>query len=435
MKSLRLRLTLAFFLASFFSLMLSFTITKDIYEAELYKEVEKAIAETSRFLSEKLSDSSLPTLLQEVEQLTSYQFKLVDEQAAATEFSTDEIKQAMQQSVIHVRKLNSMTALFTISVEGDSYFIQASLNESSISNLTIEALKLITQLNVLIGIVFIMIAASFIVRPIKNLTAITKRVSEGEFSDDFETKRQDEIGQLTNSLKKMVIAIKGMLKVRQDFISNVSHEYQTPITSIKGFAKALREKELSKEQQQQYLQIIENEAERLSKLSQQVLKLSRLQSDDIQPLELRAVRVDESIRETIALLYPQAHQKSIEWAIELNERTIQADAMLLKQLLINVISNAITYAPIASTITVRLLDATNDTLEIQLLDEGPGMSEKQRQFVFEPFYKSAESKGNGLGLAIVAAIVQKHAGTIFINNRQPNGLFVQIILPKQHPRL
>lgn len=428
MRSLRLRLALVFVVASFASVLIAFFITINEFENQLSKDVRKNIENALRYVEEKKETTSIENIVTDLNLLMNYQVEVLERPIDTLNFTESELTVVWHGTPqLKWEERNQVATAYPVTIDGQTFILQFVMKDNTISKLAFDALKKITDLTMWIGVVLIFLASSFIVKPIKALTEATKRVADGEFDTYFDTKRKDEIGQLTNSFQKMVLSVQGMLKVRQDFISNVSHEYQTPITSIKGFAKALKEKQLSTNQQQEYLTIIENEAERLSKLSDNVLKLSHMQYDELKKLELSDVSLDKMLRETVILLNPQANKKEIEWVVQLHSVFLQADEMLLKQLWINILGNAIHFSPIGGSIIVQLRQQ-DEKIVVKIMDEGPGILEEQLPFIFNPFYKSVESAGNGLGLTIVKTIVDKHNGNINIQNLSPVGLDVTVTL-------
>src|SRR5690606_1676460 len=153
------------------------------------------------------------------------------------------------------------------------------------------------------GSFLILIAARYIVNPIRCLTKATESMAKGQFDIELPTKRKDEIGILSVSFNQMAKELGKLDRMRQDFVSNVSHEIGSPLTSISGFTKALKQKQMDEESRLRYLTIIEEESERLARLSQNLLRLSHLQHDN-QSLKLNTYRFDEQIRKVIIALEP-----------------------------------------------------------------------------------------------------------------------------------
>ena len=132
---------------------------------------------------------------------------------------------------------------------------------------------------VLLSIIFIAIAAGYIVRPIRKFTNATQ-IASGEYEIELDVKRKDEIGTLSTSFQKMTKSIKELDEMRQEFVSNVSHEFQSPLSSIQGFSKTLQTEKMSVEERNHYLQIIEGESKRMSSLCKQLLTLASLDKEE-----------------------------------------------------------------------------------------------------------------------------------------------------------
>ncbi|MFC9541605.1 ATP-binding protein [Lysinibacillus sp. NPDC056959] len=427
---MNVKLALSSLIVLFISVLLSFFISKTVITNQLEEQVVTELDGIVQFIETESYEQSLENLLVHLNQLTNYHVKHVQAADLLNEYSQADLSQISNgHPLVRVSNPNDIVAFYSYTNNNEKILLQFNMKEHIE---TMNAMKLIVKLALFIGLFLIFIASYYISKPIKQLTKATNKIAQGQFDMTLKSNRKDEIGQLTNSFNLMATSVQSMLKVRQDFISNVSHEYQTPITSIKGFAKALREKEFSKATQQEYLFIIEEEAERLSNLSTNVLKLSRLQYDEVKKLDITAFSIDRMLKETITLLYPQSNKKNIEWNVQLESITIHADVQLLKQLWINLLSNAIRYSPVSGIISITCIENENNKIHITITDEGPGIGDEHLANVFDPFYKSKDSPGNGLGLSIVKEIVQKHHANIRLLNREPHGLKIDLVFPKEH---
>jgi two-component system, OmpR family, phosphate regulon sensor histidine kinase PhoR len=223
-----------------------------------------------------------------------------------------------------------------------------------------------------------------------------------------------------------------MENMRQEFISNVSHEIQSPLTSIRGFAQALRDDQLSPAERHHYLEIIETESKRLSRLTDDLLKLSSLDAEQVK-FEPQPYRLDKQIRSVILTCEPQWRDKSIEVEASLDEITINADADLLNQVWMNLLHNSIKFTPASGAISVSL-HPQGERVEFRIADSGIGISPEEQVHIFERFYKADKSRtrsagGSGLGLAIVKKIVDLHHGTIDLASEVGKGTTFTISLP------
>ncbi|RWS42797.1 sensor histidine kinase [Bacillus mycoides] len=294
----------------------------------------------------------------------------------------------------------------------------------------------------MVGFVFIVLIWTLIgilMRPKREAMIWTiiepiQKIAKGDFSVKIrnEEKYDGEIGVLVKSINDMTEELNAMEKMRQEFVSNVSHEIQSPLTSIKGFARALQEDNLSDEKRKHYLTIIETESTRLSKLSQNLLKLTLLESEEYVP-ERVTYRLDQQLKQIVLNSEPLWDEKEIELDLDLEKVHIIADQESMSQVWINLIHNSIKFTPSGGTITIQLKE--NETLvEVRIRDSGIGISEEQKQHIFERFYKADSSRnrahgGSGLGLAIVKKVVDLHQGEIKVKSTEGNGAEFIVRIP------
>ncbi|MBO9598934.1 MAG: two-component sensor histidine kinase [Cohnella sp.] len=263
-----------------------------------------------------------------------------------------------------------------------------------------------------------------------------RRMSKGDFDVtlDFDPRHTGQMGVIVKNFNKMVVALGEMERMRQELISNVSHEFQSPLTSISGFARALQNNDLPPETRKHYLDIIELESVRLSRLSDNLLKLTSLESKH-HPFEPGTYRLDRQIRRIVLACEPLWQEKNIEIDIDLPSLPITADEALLDQVWINLLNNSIKFTPVGGTISVRVTTAESG-YRIEVADNGSGIPEEHLPHLFERFYKAdksrtrtGESNGSGLGLSIVRKIVDLHEGAVFAGNRPDGGAVFTVHLP------
>ncbi|MBD0382105.1 two-component sensor histidine kinase [Paenibacillus sp. WST5] len=260
-----------------------------------------------------------------------------------------------------------------------------------------------------------------------------RRMSRGDFNVSVENSTHMEpFVELVDSINDMAVQLGQLEKMRQEFISNVSHEIQSPLTSISGFSRALKNEGITEDERRHYLDIIEAESKRLSKLSDNLLKLTSLESEH-HPFEPKSFRLDKQLRNHILACEPQWVEKEIEMDIDLAAVSITADEDLLSQVWTNLIHNAIKFTPAGGTIGVHLTAADKEAM-IHISDNGVGISEEDQAHIFERFYKADKSRnrasgGNGLGLSIVKKILDMHQGSIEVTSKQGNGTTFTIRLP------
>ena len=266
-----------------------------------------------------------------------------------------------------------------------------------------------------------------------------KMMAEGNFNIDlsfyltqFRDRDNHPYYQIVENINHMATKLGEMEELRQEFISNVSHEIQSPLTSISGFAHALKNDDLSPEERRHYLEIIEMESRRLSKLSENLLKLTSLESEHLS-LEQQNYRLDSQLRRIILANEPQWAEKKISMDISLENIRIIADEELMEQVWINLIHNSIKFTREGGTITVKAYKAEEGSLIVIIKDTGIGMEKDALMHIFERFYKAASSRnrkagGNGLGLSIVKKIIDLHKGEIRVQSEIGQGTEITVRL-------
>ncbi len=260
-----------------------------------------------------------------------------------------------------------------------------------------------------------------------------KRIAEGDFTVVMKVDSHDPLSTLAESVNKMARELGTMENLRQDFIANVSHEIQSPLTSISGFAALLRSETITSEDKKHYLDIIETESKRLSKLSDTLLKLSSLDAA-VTPLSLSEFRLDKQIQNTVLTLEPHWSAKNIEISLDFIPVKLYGDENLLTQVWINLLQNAIKFTPDNGSIQISLSEDEH-TINCSFMDSGIGLSEEDKLHIFERFYKVDKSRdralgGNGLGLSLVKKIVELHQGSIHVDSIPGNGSTFKISFTK-----
>jgi signal transduction histidine kinase len=261
-----------------------------------------------------------------------------------------------------------------------------------------------------------------------------EKIAKGDFSIRLNNNfRENQIvNDLANSVNKMALELNQMETMRQEFISNVSHEIQSPLTSIRGFAQALEDERLTIDERRHYLGIIQAESTRLSRITEDLLKLAALESEHAK-FEPATYRLDKQLRSLILMCEPQWMDKGLELDIALDELEITADEDLLSQVWINLIHNSIKFTPLGGRIQIGL-HRQGDCIEFGITDTGLGITAEDQVHLFERFYKADRSRthsngGSGLGLSIAKKIVEMHRGTIRVKSTLGRGATFTVSLP------
>jgi two-component system phosphate regulon sensor histidine kinase PhoR len=261
-----------------------------------------------------------------------------------------------------------------------------------------------------------------------------EQIAKGDFQVrlQYPTRANPVVSELTNSVNQMALELNQMEHMRQEFISNVSHEIQSPLTSIRGFAQALHDEHLRVEERDHYLAIIETESMRLSRMTDNMLKLASLESKHMR-LEPKSYRLDKQIRTLILAYEPQWTAKTLDMDVALEDVEILADEDLLSQVWGNLLHNSIKFTPEGGRVCVEAHRRGNH-IECSITDTGIGIPEEAQAHIFERFYKADASRersreGSGLGLAIAQKIVELHQGTIGVASQAGAGTTLIISLP------
>ncbi len=268
-------------------------------------------------------------------------------------------------------------------------------------------------------------------KPINDLVQAMRHVSQGDFSVRVDCEDVDgDMGRLVRSFNDMASELGGLELFRKDFINNFSHEFKTPIVSIRGFAKQLEREDLTEAQRREYLDIIVSESDRLANMSGNVLLLSKLENQTIVTDKTR-YQLDEQLRKCILLLEKQWTQKDLELDIDLNEVEYFGNEEMMQHVWVNLLGNAIKFSPEGGVLGVTLTQTEGQAV-VSVRDTGPGMDEATRHRVFEKFYQgdtAHAAEGNGLGLSLVKRIVDLCQGTVEVDSTPGQGSTFTVKLP------
>ncbi len=286
----------------------------------------------------------------------------------------------------------------------------------------------------LVFILLGLVSAQVFSRPVTEMTAATKKLAEGDFSVRLPDDKPGEIGELLRSFNGMADALSRTAYLQKDFISSISHEFKTPIASIKGYARLLQMPGLDEESRNEYVNMIAGESERLSHMSQTLLRLTSLE-EQMMPANVTTFRLDEQLREVLVQLAPAWENRNIDWQLELSPVTVASDEELLRQVWVNLIQNAVKFSDVGSTIEIHVYDAGEAVVEVT--DHGIGMDEETTKRIYDRFYQADTSRsreGVGLGLCLVKRIVDILGGTIHVQSKLGEGSTFRVRLPLEKTR-
>lgn len=276
---------------------------------------------------------------------------------------------------------------------------------------------------------------SSIVNPVAEIGRAARRIALGDYTFRIEKKYDDEIGELCDTINYMAGEISTAERMKNDFISSVSHELRTPLTAIKGWSETLRQAGPEDgEMMSKGLDVIADEAERLSGIVEELLDFSRLQSGR---LEMKFNRLDvlAELEEAVFLFRDRARKNGMELEyIETADLSpILGDRDRLKQVFINVLDNAIKYSNPGGRIRVEAADMGGH-IQIVVSDTGVGISKEDLPNIKNKFYKANKTRpGSGIGLALADEIISRHKGHLEIESEEGVGTTVIITLPVAPP--
>lgn len=287
-------------------------------------------------------------------------------------------------------------------------------------------------MSLLVGILVTSQLSKLFFNPIKKLRGAMDQVATGDYSVRVDGKSSSkEIMELYTGFNLMAHELESTEILQTDFVSNVSHEFKTPITAIEGYSTLLQGSEDLDENQREYVDKILRNTQRLSTLVGSILLLSKLESQQITTNKTR-YRLDEQIRQAVVALEPQWEKKSIEFDVELDRTVYLGNETVMRHVWDNLISNAIKFSPEGGTIRLRMMKK-HSKLIFTVEDQGPGVSEETKNHLFDKFYQgdsSHKEAGNGLGLALVKRILVLENGQISVENCPTGGCRFTVLLPQ-----
>jgi signal transduction histidine kinase len=303
-----------------------------------------------------------------------------------------------------------------------------------------------------------------LLRPILNMKKVSEKIAKGDFSERLTVTSRDVIGELEMSLNDMAEHLDGLTRnlnnkieevlsktreleesnkrlkeldrLKSEFVSIVSHELRTPLTAIIGFAKTLQKIKVTEDQKDKYLKIIELEGNRLAVLVDEFLDISKIESGNIE-LQIERYDMRNIIKETVErITIPEGIK--VELNMPKNELQVNVDINKIKQVITNILNNALRYTKNGQKIIVSAEDKSKE-VAVSITDEGPGISEEEKSRIFDKFYRgkdefSERSRGSGLGLAIAKAMVDMHGGNIKVESEIGKGSTFIFNLPKKETK-
>ena len=286
-----------------------------------------------------------------------------------------------------------------------------------------------------IGVAVTNYMTKMLIDPIAKLRSAMREVADGDFKVEAKCEsRIQDVQDIYDSFNSMVRELSTTETLQTDFISDVSHEFKTPINAIEGYASLL-EGEPSPEEQRAYVEKILFNTRRLSALTGNILLLSKLSNQSILPQKTQ-FRLDEQIRQAIVALEQKWSEKELGFEVELEETPFFGYESLLPHVWTNLIGNAVKFSPKGGEIRIKMM-RTEGAVVFTIEDDGPGIVPGDEEHIFTKFYQSESShgmEGNGLGLALVRQIVEMSGGSVDVQNLEVGGCRFTVRLPLEQEK-
>lgn len=309
-----------------------------------------------------------------------------------------------------------------------------------------EALVL-TLANVAAALIATMVVIAFITRPLRRLRRAMEAFDAAQFAGGARYRRApgrrardeiDRLGEIFDSMADRIAlqmeSLRHSEQARRELYANVSHDLETPLTSLHGYVETLLAKEaaLPAAERTRYLRIVHRQSERLRELVDQITDLARLEMPDLR-LQLQDINLPQMLQHIVEDLKPLLAQKNLRTHLDAQPSApaMRADPGLLRRALANIVLNAIQASPEESEIDLRVTQESDGGVAVSVTDKGPGLKEEDVRRIFEPHYRGSRhsapgSPGMGLGLAIACKVVELHGGSLAAGNVPGGGAVVRI---------
>ena len=283
--------------------------------------------------------------------------------------------------------------------------------------------------------ILIFIFYTSINKPLRKLTGATERYAKGDFSVKSRLGRNDEIGRLADSLDYMASEIESLNGYQTKFLANISHDFRSPLTSIKGYLEAMLDGTIPLQMQEKYLNIVISETERLTKLTNNLLTMNNFNENGM-VLDIGDFDIIKIIKQTIETFEGECEKKLIKFKLVFSEKAlyVNADQSKIQQVIYNLIDNAIKFSNSDSSIIISASEK-GDKISVSIKDFGIGIPKESISKIWERFYKTdlsrgKDKKGTGLGLSIVKDIITAHKEYIDVVSTEGVGTEFIFALPK-----
>ena len=288
-----------------------------------------------------------------------------------------------------------------------------------------EQFKIISLILISVSAILAYVFSKYFTKPILEINNAAKSMAEGNLSIKVAVNTKDELGMLSSTINHLSSQLQKIEQLRKELIANVSHEFKTPLSLIKGYAETIRDVgNLSEEKRSKQLNIIIEESDKLNNMINEILDLSQIESDYYK-LDKTDFRISETIRTVINRLAYHTENKKLSIEVDYNDDLlVYADERRIEQVLYNLLNNAINHSEQKGSIFIRAISYDSD-LVVEIEDQGEGISNEEIPYIWDRFYKSEEAstkhKGSGLGLAIVKSILEAHKSNFGVESEIGKG--------------
>lgn len=281
-----------------------------------------------------------------------------------------------------------------------------------------------------IGALLTTIFINFPLKPIQRLLTGMKSLANGHFEDRLDPGDFRPMKEMAHTFNALASELQNTEMLRSDFVNSFSHEFKTPIVSIRGFARLLQRGNLTEKQRQDYLNIIVEESTRLSNMATNVLNLTKVENQSILA-DVTRFNLSEQVRKCILLLEKKWSPKELSMSAEFDEYEISADAALLEQVWLNLLDNAIKFSPREGLVEVGIV-RVGERIRVSVINHGPQILPEQMARLYDKFWQGDRSRamgGNGIGLSVTKRIVELHKGVVEVDST-PEATRFTIVLPE-----
>lgn len=301
-------------------------------------------------------------------------------------------------------------------VGGLFYFFPPRLGGSTVEKFS-STLFITLIIAMLLSLILIYAEARHISRPLKEINSAVLEIASGKFDKRVDVKERGEVSQLASSFNYMADSLKHLEEMRQSFISDISHELRTPMTSISGFVQGILDGTIPKEKEQEYLEIVLDESTRLARLTNEMFEMTKMNSPEYK-LSVTKFDVTEVIRRCIISAEHKLEAKDLELDVwfENDAENVLADKDAINRVIINLLDNAVKFSLPKNTVEIKVRERARKVC-IDIVNYGTGIDPMDLPYIFDRFYKSDKSRskdktGAGLGLSFVKNILTLHSQTI-----------------------